>query len=596
MRRARIVVGLLALVLLASLLPATAVLAGDASTTTLSGPLSVEEGTAVTLTATVVSTGDYAADAPTITFTATSGPGPDCTAVPVDISGTLCALGASLPVGTYTYEATYSGNSAVDASPASDPFTFEVTATPPPPPTPGPSTTSLTGPTSVPEGDDVTLTADVVANAGYQVGATITFHAISGGADCTDVVVDTSGTLCDLGSSLSAGTYTYEATYSGNDAAVSSVSPPFSFDVVAPPPPGSSTTSLSGPGTIVVGTDAVLTADVTAQAGYEVGATVDFTAVSGGGPDCSDVVVDTSGTLCDLGSGLTVGSYTYEATYSGNVDVTGSTSNQVTVVVTGVADTTVDATGVTNDVSTFYPARDSYRDKLNIKGTRNEPIAVTIKVYGPTGRRLLTKAIGLGSGAYVYAWSGRTSSGKILASGRYKVVQTLKDGSGNTLVVTKYANLSHKKLVTKTKDVTKKGLSITAASTGNILVATRSGYAKLLGSAFNPALAGYQFTIPSATRYKSISFRIYAKGPSSAPRSEIGMQDMSWCSDLSGNWSMTCFDRFKAWSSSSAAWHATSGNANIYRLGTRVRGVIYSSHGTVVVYKVRVRVVYQVLR
>ncbi len=402
------------------------------------------------------------------------------------------------------------------------------------------------------------------------------------------------GDHCDL-TGLAVGSYTYEAQYSGNATTDPSTSNQVSFDVTAvPPDPAPSTTSLTGPGSVLVGNEAVLTADVSAPAGYDTGATIDFTSISGGGPDCLDVAVDTGGTECHLAS-LPVGTYVYEATYSGNATTLGSTSLQVSFDVTDVPDTTLDASGVGTDLTTFYPVKDNYRDKLTISGLRNEPITVDIRVYSPTGSRVVLTRIALGAGAYSYLWSGRDSHGAVRAAGRYKVVQTLKDGAGNTLVVTKYVNLSHKKLVTKTKYITKKGLSITAGSSGNIFVSKSLGYAKLVGSSGNPAMAGYSFTLPSATVYSSITFQIYATGPTSLPKSQIGLQNMTWCPDLSGAWNIGCFDRWRSWSGTSVAWHSSSGSPSLNRKVTKVRGAIYSSHGTVTVRKVRVKVVYRVL-
>jgi len=595
MRRLRMTTGLLAATLLATLLPIASVSADDpaTSTTTLSGPASVEEGTSVTLTAMVVAPDGYDADAATIAFHAISGGGADCAAAPVDVAGNDCDLG-TLPEGSYTYEATYSGNAATLGS-TSDPFSFEVTAAPPP--DPSPSTTDLGDPGPFTVGDTFGLTATVTAPAGYETDATITFHDIAGdnGHDCTEVPVDTGGTSCDL-SGLIAGTYTYKATYSGN-ATTEGSSDQVTFEVDDPPPgPSSSITTLTAPSTVLVGSDAILTANVSAPAGYETGATIDFTPISGGGEPCDDVAVDTAGTTCTL-NGLVPGTYVYEATYSGNGTTLGSTSQQVSFDVTDLPDTTLDASGVGTDVTTFYPVKDGYRDTLKVKGVRNEPTTVLIRIYKPTGTRILSTTLAMAAGAYTYSWSGRDSHGDVRAAGKYKVVQTLRDGAGNALVVTKYVTLSHKKLVTKTKYVTKKGLSITAASVGNIFVSKSLGYAKLKGTSSNPARAGYAFTIPSAIVYKSISFQIYGTGPTTSPLSKIGLQNWSWpgCEDPSGDWAYWCFDHMKSWSGKSSAWHATSGSVTTNRRGTKGRGMIESSHGTVVVKKVRVKVVYRVL-
>jgi hypothetical protein len=459
-----------------------------------------------------------------------------------------------------------------------------------------PSSVVVAGPSTIEAGQDALLTATITAPDGYDAeGATIDFTEAGGATGCPGVPVATSGTTCNL-TGLAPGTYTYHASYSGNSTVDGSTSADFALEVTAPPPPppdpAASSTSLTGPGSVVVGTDVVLTAAVTAPDGYDDdGASIDFTAVSGGGPDCLDVPVATTGTDCDLGS-LGVGTYVYEAAYSGNSATLGSTSDQVTVDVTALPDTTLDASGVTRDYSTFYPVRDSYRDKVTMSGRRNEPIKVTIRIYGPTGKRVHTQVIALGSGPYSYAWSGRNSAGSIRSSGKYKIVQTLADPAGNTLVVTRYTTLSHKRLVTKTKYVTKLGKSISAQS--SVVLVSRSGYLKLDARSVVKNV-GYQFTIPSATRYKSVSFQIYAKGPKTSPPSAIGMQDFSSC-PYSSTWILGCFDRVKAIGGGGAKWYSTSGSVTANRSGHRVRGLVSAADGIYYVYKVRVKVVYQVLR
>jgi hypothetical protein len=463
-----------------------------------------------------------------------------------------------------------------------------------------PSTVVLAPQSDVDDATVIVLTASVTEPAdGYDAdGATIAFTStVGGGPSCDLVAVSTTGTDCTLGT-LTAGSYTYEASYSGNTTVAPSTSPTISFEVTAapPPPPTPSSVQLTSPdASVLAGADVVLTADVTADPGYDTGATITFASIAGGGPvppGCVDKPVDTSGTTCDLGSGLAVGTYTYEATYSGNA-TTASSSDQFTFEVTAEPDTVLDASGVTRDYSTFYPVKDGYRDVLTLSGMRNEPITVTIRIYGPTGKKVLTRVLASASGAYAAHWSGRSSSGKVLASGKYKIVQTLKDLAGNSLVVTKYSTISHNKLVTRTTYVTKKGKSVSAFA-GTVLVHRTIGYAKLVASSANPAAVGYHFSIPSATRYKSISFQIYAKGRSGGHNS-ILMQNFTWCA-YSGNWDIGCFDRIKAFSSSSLKWHTTSGSPKNNRSGTHVRGSVYADRGTVYVYKVRVKVVYQVLR
>jgi hypothetical protein len=459
-----------------------------------------------------------------------------------------------------------------------------------------PSSVEVTGPATIEVGQDALLTATITPDGYDAEGATVDFIEAGGATGCTGVLAEISGITCNI-VGLTAGTYTYHATYSGNAAIDGSSSADFEFTVTDPPPPppdpGPSTTTLAGPGSVVVGSVVVLTATVGAPDGYDAGgATIDFNAITGGGPDCLDVAVVTIGTDCDLGI-LGVGTYVYEAAYSGNSTTLGSTSEQVTVVVTALPDTTLDASGVTRDYTKFYPVRDGYRDNLTMSGLRAEPIAVTIRIYSPTGKRVKTKGIALGSGPYSYAWSGRNSSGTILAAGKYKVVQTLADAAGNTLVVTQYTTLSKKRLVTKTKYVTKLGKSISAQS--SVVLVSKTGYLKLDARSVVKNV-GYQFTIPSAIRYKSLAFQIYAKGPKTSPASAIGMQNFAWCPYVAHQeWGIHCFDRVKTIGGSGTKWYSTSGSVSANRSGTRVRGVVSAADGIYYVYKARVKVVYQVL-
>jgi hypothetical protein len=294
---------------------------------------------------------------------------------------------------------------------------------------------------------------------------------------------------------------------------------------------------------------------------------------------------------------LPVGVRRFIATYSGDVSYAPGASTAYSLNI--VADA-VDATGVGIEYSRFYPVRDGYRDTVAIKGSRAEPISVAIRVYNSGGSVVRSASVTRGTGAYSYRWNGRNSSGSIRAAGTYKVVQTLTDDFGTKKAVTSYVILSKKKLVTYTKDVTKLGSSLTAkgkSGTGSVSVSTSAGYAKLYaGSGY--ALAGWEFRIPAATVYKSVSFRVYATARLSAPATQIGMQNFTTCARTTGAWYDSCFARWAGVGNStgSLAWYKTSGtSSSSYRSGRYVRGMVDVEHGTVRVYKARVRVVYQVL-
>ena len=313
----------------------------------------------------------------------------------------------------------------------------------------------------------------------------------------------------------------------------------------------------------------------------------------------TDAVLDTRSVddpALDLGP-LAVGIRHYVAEYSGDSDHAGATSPVFTLTV--VADT-VDASGVGLQYTTFYPPADGYRDTVAIKGVRDEPSSVSIRVYGPTGSLVRSASIGSGSGPYAYAWNGRSSTGVILANGKYKVVQTLTDTAGSKRAFTAYVTLSNKRLYTYTTYVTKLGSALSAkgaGSGGSVTTSSSAGYAKVSSGSGGWALAGWEFVVPSATIYKSLTFQVYAKAVLSAPPTSIAMQDFTECARAS-LWNDTCFDRYRGIGNATGAlaWFQTGSTSAANRSGRYVRGLVAAGHGSTYVYKARVKVVYQLLR
>lgn len=183
---------------------------------------------------------------------------------------------------------------------------------------------------------------------------------------------------------------------------------------------------------------------------------------------------------------------------------------------------TVSASGVGLSSTSIYPVTDTWRDTVAIRGTRNEPLAVTITIYSPTGSKVRSRSYTRAAGAYSYTWNGRNSSGTILAAGKYKVVQVLSDGWGARRTYTSYVTLSRKRMYWYTKTLTvkagprnyqvrstsntdpAKGPSLSAPSTtgtGALYMEQRSGDLAWIA-------AGYQFTLPSASTYTSLSFQV----------------------------------------------------------------------------------------
>ena len=294
---------------------------------------------------------------------------------------------------------------------------------------------------------------------------------------------------------------------------------------------------------------------------------------------------------------LPVGVHQFTVTYLG--DPTRAPATSPAYELTVVADI-VEASGVGPQYTTFYPVRDTYRDTVALKGNRAEPISVGIRVLSPTGALVRRYVVARGTGAYSVVWNGRNSAGTILAAGTYKVVQTLTDAFGTKKAVTSNVTLSRKKLVQYTKYVTKYGSALTArgsASGGSVTVSSTGGYAKLAaGSGW--AIGGWEFYIPAATVYNSVSVQVYSKARLSAPPTYIGIQNFASCPRVGGTWFDTCFTRWASVgnAANSLAWYGTSGTASsAYRSGRYVRGIVVVEYGTVYVYKARARIVYQVL-
>ena len=353
--------------------------------------------------------------------------------------------------------------------------------------------------------------------------------------------------------------------------------------------PSTVTLSLDTAGTLQANHAFQLSAVVSpATAGFDTDATIDFVDANGSGDDCMDVPVDPGNVTTCVIDLPHAGDHSYTATYSGNTTLAGSTSTPATPVT--VVPDTVDATNVGVNYGTFYPVKDNYKDTLRISGNRQEPISVTIRIYNANNKRVALVTRSQATGGYAYEWNGK-ASGDLLPAGKYRIVQTLVDAAGTTKAYTSYSNLSHKKLVTRTKTITKNGVAVTAGTIGHVY---KSGHAAVVKAGGSGALAGWQFKIPSAISYKSIQFRANVAAHLAAPPSVIAMQNFNWCTD----WNTACFDRVKSIgnTSGSARWYSTKGSPSAHRKGHIVRGIAGVATGQITIYKVQVKVTYTVLK
>jgi hypothetical protein len=219
----------------------------------------------------------------------------------------------------------------------------------------------------------------------------------------------------------------------------------------------------------------------------------------------------------------------------------------------GPADTEVAATGLGISRTTFYPVVDGYYDTLAIRGTRNEKASVSVAIYSPLGSRVRSLSTAAARGSYSISWDGRTSSGTLAPSGKYRVVQTVTDLWGNRLAVASYVNLSRKRLYTYTYAKTLDGAAYSARGTAGTGSISRSGSAygggvRIATGSNGSAGVGYAFSVPSATIYKSVKFEVLGRGRTvSGAGTDVGVQDWTLCT----GWDDSCVD---TWASGPMAY------------------------------------------
>ncbi len=291
------------------------------------------------------------------------------------------------------------------------------------------------------------------------------------------------------------------------------------------------------------------------EAGVPVVYAATLRAVRGGATPTGTVTFRLTG-LADGTATLTAGVATHEAIFAtvGTKLVTvefvgdrnylpGTASMSPTVIANSVA-----ASAVGVSATSIYPYRDGWRDTVGVRGTRLEPASVSVAVFSPTGRKVRNTAFGRAAGTYVFAWNGRASGGTALPAGRYRVVQVLVDAFGARRTVTSYVALSTKRMAwyTKTLSVSRGprnwqfGSSRVASelspasstSTAPLLMAGTGGVAW--------RAAGYEFSLPAATTYRSLSFQVRGSW-TGATAPKIGL--LPWSG---GSWSAAVYDYARA--------------------------------------------------
>jgi FlgD Ig-like domain len=295
--------------------------------------------------------------------------------------------------------------------------------------------------------------------------------------------------------SLAEGTHTFRATYPGDDWWK-----PVSATLEVPVAKGTPTVTIGGPDQVQANHRVTLYPSV------------------GGGPGS----VVPSGTLTLLCDGAVVGSieapggevdagllplglHVFTAAYEGDASFSAANSDPFTVqVVSDVVEATARALAPT----TFYPYRDGYRDTVKASGTRAEPASVAFVVKNGSGRTVRTASVALGSGAYAWAWNGRTASGTRVPAGRYTIRTTYHDAAGTAKTVSQTVTVSSKRLYWS---------STTLTRTGSQTLKRTSSW------------GAWQFTMPTATVYRNLRLTIWGYADIAFYRAGFGAQDTRSC-------------------------------------------------------------------
>lgn len=253
--------------------------------------------------------------------------------------------------------------------------------------------------------------------------------------------------------------------------------------------------------------------------------------------------------------------------------------------------------------ATFYPVVDGFDDTVSIRGEldEQESAAITISsvATGAVVRRFLIPMRDVGD--YSVAWNGRKAMGTaIVPAGAYRITTVITDNLGATITFTDKVTVSLKKLVWHTGTTVLYGNHFKARgeSAGKITASPAySGGVRLtlpFAMVDEYAAVGYQFSLPSATRYSGLSFNVLGSGSEVV---WIGLQDKRLGVFPSGStWVAEDFGPLKQ-VSSRYGWTSATGNLTYNLLGHTVRAMVISRYGGYYdVAKVELRFRYALLK
>ncbi len=383
---------------------ATLVVAAASTTTTVSAPSQVTAGQSATFTATVAAASG-ATPTGTVSFSAGST---------ILGTGTLSASKASLTLpsinltaGTYPVTASYAATAADSASTSTAVNMTVASAV-------VGTTTTVTAPAQVTDGNSATFTATVAAASGATPTGTVSFSAGSTVLG-TGTLSAGKATLILPSINLTPGTYPVTASYAATAADSASTSTAVNMTVASAVV--GTTTTVTAPAQVTDGNSATFTATVAAASGATPTGTVSFSAGS--------TVLGTGtlsagkATLTLPSINLTAGTYPVTASYAGTTTNSASTSAAVNMTVAGaVVGTTTTVTApaqVTAGQSATFTATVAAASGATPTGTVSFSAGSTVLGTGTlsAGKATLTlPSINLTAGTYpvMASYAGTTTN------------------------------------------------------------------------------------------------------------------------------------------------------------------------------------------
>jgi hypothetical protein len=196
-------------------------------------------------------------------------------------------------------------------------------------------------------------------------------------------------------------------------------------------------------------------------------------------------------------------------------------------------------TSVAARYTTFYPARDRYRDSIKLRlGFHNPVQGHSVKlVHRRTGKVMrVVDLVTKGTRSAYFVWNGRTKGGRLAPAGRYQLVVRSEDTVGNRRTQalnprTFGIQLSHKELVAKTwRRTVSAQRSVFRDDSGRCSVLRKPGVRRWAGSVgyysqqrckgsgmrSRMAAAVHRVRLPAAPRYGTVQISAY--GGEARPR------------------------------------------------------------------------------